>query len=129
MKLKILKPKKVVKYSHKYKFNIKFMIGDADGYEYALVYVDEDDTKLIPFIEFLNRCKDAYPHGRGGGGRDEYDHIEGFNDFVEGGENVEESIYFCWPYDTYGDCQTTLWSYELTYFDHDGIEHVVEIEK
>ena len=134
MKLITGKPLIKPKYSDVYKFNLSFMIGDADGYENVVLFVHPSNPHLERFINFFKDCAKAYPHGRGGGDRDNYDRkVEdwalfcGENDLTNG-DNFLEQLRFEWPYDQYGDCDTSFKKYTITYFDVDNIEYGVIVE-
>lgn len=106
-----------------YRVSLLFMIGDADGYSDAVVDFPESDIAIIEkFIDFLNRCKTAFPGGRGGTRRYSYSvNIPDYNDFVD--------KYLEWPSEPYGDIEQTLESYKVTYFNEKGVEYEVKIEK
>lgn len=68
----------------KYEVTVKFMEGDADGWQYRTVIFDNKPDHIdhmMEFLNFLTRCAAAYPHGKGG--CDGYDHLEGYERFVD----------------------------------------------
>lgn len=123
-------------YKNVYKFHMKFMEGDADGYEYVTLYVSPSNKQIERFIDFLDECDKAYPHGRGGGGRDNYDRkVEDWKVFCGQGEDLTngdkdlENLVFDWPYDSYCDTDTSFENYVITYFDNEGIEYEVKVKR
>lgn len=117
-----------------YRVAIKFMYGDADGYTTTELFIprNEANEKELPrFLRFLDNCDKAYPHGRGGG--DDYHQVEDYDRYVEGYENPKDLDYnfsFCWEYEPDG-CghQASYENYEITYFDKNNVEFLVEVEK
>lgn len=76
------------KYRDKFVVTVEFMYGDADGEGIEQVAFGKNQKDLlVEFLNFLSRCANAYPGGRGG--CDDYDHIEGWSKWVdyEGGGN------------------------------------------
>ena len=92
MKIKIGKPVKKEIHTNEFKIEICFMYGDGDGAGSETVYVKKDNPYLERFIKFLHRCENAFPNGRGGGGRDEYDDIEDYWLFNEYGANNTDKL-------------------------------------
>lgn len=133
--MKLEKGEEIVKptYSDVYKFELKFMIGDADGWDYRNLYISPDNKHIERFITFLDDCKNAYPHGRGG--YDNYNDIVsewnifcGDDDLTKGDKELQQ-FRFEWPYDSYGDCQTSFSIYKITYFDTNTVEYEVNVTK
>ena len=121
MKLKILKPIKEKTPKQTYRVYMTFMMGDADGYsEESIDFPESKYDDLIKFLETLFKCQRAYPHGRGGGGRDSYYKVEGYD------ENIIKYMDI-WPYDPMGDTEQTIDSFYVEYFDEAGVKRAVEI--
>ena len=112
---------------------IKFMYGDADGYKTIKLHVprnEKSDAELPRFLKFLDNCNKAYPHGRGG--RDDYDHVEDYDRYIEGIDNpedIDDSFIFCWEYEPGCDIQASFDGYKITYFDENNVEYLVEVKK
>lgn len=120
--MKIIKGKKVVPSHHarEYKFRLNFMIGDADGYEEEIIYIEEDHPDLERFLIFLDKCNRS---------RDPYS-IEDHGYFVESFiEDDVSEISFDWPYEPYGDDFCSFDGFEITYFDKNGQEYHTTTEK
>jgi hypothetical protein len=138
---KIIKP---IKRKDVYKFEVKFMYGDADGYGSEIIYVEKNNPYLERFIDFLDNCEKAYPNGRGG--YDDYndkvvkdwwlfamDYWNGDESEEERKEKERESeecgIFLRWHMDPCGD--GIMASYEwtnITFFNEYGVEFEVIIE-
>ena len=114
---------------------IRVMHGDADSYESITIgpfIRGTDEAKLQDLIETLDRMDAEYPHGRGGGTRDNYDNVEGFFKWFgvdEDGENTGISGCY-WPvdpydYETHGDPDKVT----VRYFDDKLTECEVEVVK
>lgn len=144
MKIEIGKPivaKKQLK--HKFKFVIELMGGDADASFYPSVLVDYDNPYLERFLEFLSKCKNRYPNGKGG--YDDYTDVKDYwlfcgeafpeeieidGEFVEFTEEMKVEyelefkkcgIRFEWEssYEYFGI--SSYVNTEVTYFDENGI--------
>jgi hypothetical protein len=121
MKLTISKP--IPCHKNQYKFTINFMHGDADGESDYSIYVGKsDEAELIKFIEIIDKCKflhDEIPEELAPYCDEDY----------EGDE--EPKFYFEWPGDHTADYQFLAgWDgYSLTYFDENGHEYDVKIER
>lgn len=77
------------KHRNKFVVTIQFMYGDADGSGTEIVVFKETEKPLvIEFLNFLARCGNAYPGGRGG--CDDYNHVEGWDKWCSG--ECEENI-------------------------------------
>jgi hypothetical protein len=122
------------KYNNVYKFYLRFMIGDADGWLYETLYVSPDNKHIERFITFLDDCEKAYPYGRGGGDRDNYQRVvpewnvfcgEDFSD----NDHDLNALCFGWPYEPESCCQASFDRYTITYFNADGVEHEVKVVK
>lgn len=78
-------------FADRYYLEITLMSGDADSFDKIELgpfrEVDLDDLEEI--MSVLQRMKDAFPNGRGGGGRDNYDNVPGFTEWFEGIEREE----------------------------------------
>ena len=125
MKLEILDPIKEINPTHTYRVNMTFMMGDADGYSEE--FVDFPETKygdLIKFLETLFKCQRAFPHGRGGCGRDSYYKVEGFEENIM---KYMDAYPNTWPYDPMGDTEQTIDSFYVEYFDEAGAKKAVNI--
>lgn len=133
--MKLEKGKEIVKpiRSDVYKFELMFMIGDADGWDYRNLYISPNNKHIERFITFLDDCKKAYPHGRGGYDMysekvPEYKIFCGTDDLSEADGELAQ-LCFDWPYDIYHDYEMTFRSYTITYHDHSGIEYEVNVTK
>lgn len=119
----------------------KAMYGDADGYgqlDYGEFKFGRDEDILVEFIEFCERMKNAYPHGRGG--YDDYDHIEGFykwfnqddmdNDEWETmDERIKKFCNFYWLRDPQGDgMQASFKGYKVFHYDVTGAKFNVTVK-
>lgn len=125
---------KVPKENHRncYSIFIQFMIGDADGYEDVKLFIEDNEknrVELSRFVKFLEGCRNAYPHGRGG--RDKYNHIEDYSRYIENSatSNQAKDFMFYWPGEPYSGEPTTFDDYSITYFDKNGDEYKTEISK
>lgn len=135
MQLQHGKEIKKPKYINVYKFYLRFMIGDADGYAYETLYVSPDNKHIERFITFLDDCEKAYPHGRGGGDKYNYNRVVpewevfcGDDDLTKGDKDLKK-FRFEWPYEPHGCYQTTFDGYKITYFNADGVEFEVKVER
>lgn len=99
------------------------MFGDADGYKTFEVasFANGDDGfgDLESAIRTCERMKAKYPYGCGGDTT--YDDVEGFAQWFSDGDN--------WPWDPFTDGQiiASYDSYELSYYDNDGVKHPVKV--
>lgn len=120
-----------------YEVDVEIMHGDADSFEHLIIGPfsagDEEDFKnLTDLLTTLERMQLAFPNGRGGGGRDNYDNVEGFARWFVGVfddktfEYGEEPIFWkyssgdeeCWPVDSY-DYEThgNPWKVVVYFYD------------
>lgn len=121
----------LVKYRDSFVIDIKFMHGDADGYEYERVVMSEAD-EVMELLNFLERCAVRYPRGKGG--CDDYTDVEGYSRFVEHYDDEEEEdedfrpiTQISWPYWD-GQYCSSYKGYTVSYFDQDGKEFQVKLE-
>jgi hypothetical protein len=108
------------------------MIGDADGFPSFTVgpFVRGiDDEVLDSFLQLMTAMSLAYPNGRGG--NDDYEHVDGFNDWF-GYENMPSSIaVFCerlgiemyWPNDPHFDGVLSFRNAQVFYYDAERVAH------
>ena len=135
MKINITKKQKSKpRHLNCYRIAIKFMYGDADGYTTTKLFIpynEKNEMELPRFLTFLENCDKAYPCGRGG--NDDYDHVEDYDRYVEGEDcpkGLDENFIFCWEYEPDGSgMQAGYENYEITYFDENNVEYLVEVEK
>lgn len=139
MKIKIGKKVKPEIHKKVYKFVIEFMEGDADGEDFQDVFVPEDYPQMERWLTFLDNCKKAYPHGRGGD--DDYNSeivpdywyfVESYEDDVTEEQELEiekRKFYIDWPSDPHYGIQDSFQDYVVTYFDENGIEYECKIVK
>lgn len=129
-----------------YEVVITTMSGDADGYDEIVVGPfhngDTDDlAALEDLLKTLDRMETTYPHGRGGGGRDEYDHVAGFNAWfceIDSSEDPADATALAylkrhenfpdWPYDMYSDCQQSADGHKVMYYNDEREEFDVKVE-
>lgn len=127
------KPKTKPRHPNCYCIAIKFMFGDADGYETIKLRIprnEKNEAELPRFLKFLDNCDKAYPCGRGG--CDNYDHVKDYDRYVEGIDNPEDlddNFIFHWQYDPGCDIQSSYDGYEITYFDENNVEYLVEVKE
>lgn len=107
---------------------ITFMHGDADGFETEEVSLSEAD-EVIELLNFLERCKVRYPHGKGGSA--DYTDVEGYSRFVEHEGDEDEDIrpitQIEWPYED-GEWCSSFYKYTISYFNKEGQEMQVKLE-
>jgi len=120
-------------YTNCWSIAIRYMYGDADGYEVIHLHIprnERNDAEIPRFVEFLENCKDAYLNGHG---REKYERVKDYDRYVEGSESIPEDIdnefIVCWCYDVYCDCPAAFTDYEITHFTNNGTEFLVEVEK
>jgi len=122
--------------TNKYELQVKFMFGDADGYDTETYYFSEnDETHMIGFINFILRCMSAYPSGMGGS--DDFTHVEGFDTYVtdydidEDDEDAQDEslvVMEDWPNQEYmgvGAPDTIT----LFFYDENGVKRKVEMNE
>ncbi len=103
---------------NRYLVTIRFVL--SYGLDYANIFIpknQENDLELLRFLEFLEKCKVANQY--------QYELVEDYNRYVDG----ESPIKFDWFYDPEYDCQALFNHYDLTYFDENGVEYIVDIER
>ena len=129
-----------------YEVVITTMSGDADGFDTLVVgpfhTVSPDDLEAMEdLLKTLDRVETTYPHGRGGGGRDEYDHVAGFSAWfceIDSSEDPADAIALAylkrhenfpnWPYDMYSDCQQSADKHKVLYYNVERDEFDVTVE-
>lgn len=68
---------------------VRFMHGDADGYETEeCEFALGDEERMLEFLNFLSRCSVRYCNGKGG--RDSYNDVPGYSRWVEDEEFNED---------------------------------------
>jgi len=67
-------------YKNCYKVHINYMIGDADGDDEDIVYIDKNNESFEDFIKCLEMCCRAFDVG-GMGGMDTFKNVPGYKDF------------------------------------------------
>ncbi len=118
---------------NKYKVNINFMFGDADGDTSEEILIDDKSTdELERLIKCLIMCNAAFPNGRGGGSEYDYDNVPDYDRYFkedydyDDKEQDEHEIYCEHPNDPGSDYQSTFRGFSITHFDENGIEREVE---
>lgn len=111
---------------------IKYMYGDADGYETIHSYIprnERNDAEMPRFVKFLENCKNAYLQGCE---REHYYAIKDYDRYVEDSRSATDDLDYhfiiCWCYDVYGDYPAAFVEYEITHFGNNGTEFIVEVE-
>lgn len=121
----------------KYEVVVKFMEGDADGWQYRHIIFDNKPSHtdhMIEFLNFLTRCSVAYRNGKGG--CDGFEGVEGYSTFVDVELSGEEIDYS--EFEKYGtavmDWPLVDWEYiadfecaEVFYYNVDGLRHDVDL--
>ena len=119
-----------------YRIAIKFMYGDADGYATKELFIpknEKNETELPRFLTFLESCGKAYRHGRGGA--DTYEHVADYDRYVDpypapSLADPNRSFTFSWEYEPDGSViHTSYYNYEITYFDDNNVEYLVDVTK
>lgn len=119
MQFKIGLPIEKVIHKNKLKIEIEYMGGDADYFESQTMLRDLDDEGIPELFEYLDRLVKKYKY-RGMGGSDTYEEVEGY-------EEYEDIV--CIPIDSDSGNSYKVESYALSYFDENGVECHVTIEK
>lgn len=119
-KMKLIKGEKIdySQYAGKYKFVLDFMIGDADGWEQVVLHVDQDSKDLERFLDFLGNCQGFMD--------DNPSKIKDF-DYFMGDAADSGDILFDWPYDQMCDKCCDFYTYNVTYFDENGVEYFASV--
>ena len=112
--------KELVSPTTTFQMEIEFMHGDGDSYTTRVVDFGPDIVPNWKLIEFLKRCKAAYPHGMGG--NDGYWDVEGYKEF--GGHEDEPFFPGSSPY---CDGHANLQSFEIFWYNEFGSKYAVEI--
>lgn len=107
--------------------HVTFKHGDADGRTTRKITFHRNQIDLLlDFLRFCERCSREYPNGRGG--YEGYDHIEGYDRWV----NRDDGLTLSWPYDPYcddiDDIMASFESVRVHYFDSNGVECNVGIQ-
>ena len=116
---------------------VKFMHGDADGYETEeCEFQLGDEEHMLEFLNFLALCSVKYPHGKGG--CDDYTRVPGYNRWVESYEYDEDEMSEE-EFEALADNQILEWpfwegeycaSYDgahVVFFNEEGIRHSVNL--
>lgn len=129
---KITKPVK----TNKYELQVKYMFGDADGYDTETYYFPKDqEPHMIGFINFVLRCMSAYPSGMGGS--DDFTHVEGYNTYVPNYDIDEDDpdaqdealiVMEDWPNQEYAGIGAPD-TITLFFYDEDGVKRKVEMNE
>lgn len=153
MELLIGSPLQIKSPKNTYKINIEFMIGDADGTQYEFVnfnktrFYSESEYReeVIRFITTLDAIiEKEHREGRGGYWNmkemlddyysafdiDRYLHYTGRKEW-DGAERLKKSTISSLMFDipSMNDYYSSFEDYEISYFDHEGVEHEVKIKK
>lgn len=143
--VKITKPIAKERIKEGFYITVNFMYGDADGWhdETYGPFVEKEKKHLIDFLNMLEKCLEAFPHGKGG--YEEYHtevpelniwDCEHWNNDIEAKlsdeqKSIIERIGFEWEYcpDGYG-CQASIEGYEVKYYNSlDRVWCKVKLEK
>ena len=121
----------------KYEVVVKFMEGDADGWQFRHITFDNTPAHtdhMVEFLNFLSRCSVMYRDGKGG--TDGFGEVEGYDRFIDS-ELYAESIDYSeveqygtqvmdWPL-VEGEWITDFESAEVFYYNASGLRHNVEL--
>lgn len=121
----------------KYEVVVKFMEGDADGWQYRRILFNNKPSHtnhMIEFLNFLTRCSVSYRNGKGG--CDGYEGVEGYGRFVDSEMSGDHTDYS--EFEKYGtavmDWPLVDWEYitsfecaEVFYYNVDGLRHHVDL--
>ena len=146
MKLVIGKQKKAKKNPiSKFRIDIEFMYGDADGEGHEKLLISEDNPLISRYLKFLDKCKKLYKE-TGKGGYDDYTSVKDWYYFFKedldpeydeipvykkGEEKWAEEFAFDWHTDpgSDGQCISSIEGYVVTHFDKNGVERKVTIKR
>jgi len=127
-----------------FKFTLDFMVGDADGYSEGELFASEVTDEMKELIKMMKKIRTPYERsGFGGQGcRDAFDAGVQFvlnNSIlrpiaVENEEYAEdhatEYLYdLGWESDPHAGIPNSPQGWNMTYFDNEGIEYKVKVNK
>lgn len=117
------------KYRGKFVVTVTFMYGDADGSgSEEIVFDKTQERELIDFLNFLGRCASAYPGGRGGS--DEYDHIEGWDKWVNEETHDEALPWLEWQADpTYDGSTASFRGATVCWYNPEGVKYACNLNQ
>lgn len=117
------------RYRDKFVVTVNFMYGDADGSGSEEIEFDKNqEPELIDFLNFLGRCAAAYPGGRGGS--DDYDHIEGWDKWVNEETHDETLPWLEWQHDPTCDGATASFrGASVVWYNTEGVKFACNLNQ
>ena len=119
--------------------------GDMDGYATVVAGPFPGNNRksreaMTSLLETLQRMKDAYPNGRGGGSEYGYENVEGFNAWFGEGESKDGEelpdphseladafeFFLEWPTEPYEGNDNSVWKFSIFYYDENLAQYAVD---